>query len=107
MGVCEIELRRRIYCHRGLWATKSDRNSSDALRRASLNGFGIETDIRDSAGNLVIFHDAYQSSGQLLSMFFDLNTPLTLNLKSDGLLQGIGIQEIPRVAQITRALGIR
>jgi hypothetical protein len=98
MGFSDLELRRRIYCHRGQWETKTDQNSKDALIMAAANGFGFETDIRDSFGNLAISHDAFSVSDLVLSDLLNLNAPIALNIKSDGLLRD-GIHEISKIAQ--------
>lgn len=46
-----------ILAHRGWWTSREDQNSLDALTRALTAGFGVETDIRDCAGRLVVSHD--------------------------------------------------
>lgn len=80
-----------ILAHRGLWYAEPERNSLAALQSAFTAGFGIETDIRDYCGKLVVSHDvatkesillmevlkAYQRSGS--------NMPLGLNIKADGI----------------------
>jgi len=80
-----------ILAHRGLWKSKDKRNSITALQAAFAAGFGIETDIRDYCGALVISHDigskdspslervlvAYQAAGA--------RAPLALNVKADGI----------------------
>lgn len=83
----------RILAHRGHWKTTSEKNSSVALRRALEGGFGIETDIRDLNGDLVISHDPPTSDmyPQTFSSFLDMYRSmgatgwLALNIKSDGL----------------------
>lgn len=82
----------RLLCHRGMWADPSEKNSLVALMRAIDRGFGVETDIRDRDGRLVISHDPPQSPHVLpLERFLDAYrraaTPplLALNIKSDGL----------------------
>lgn len=77
--------------HRGLWNHKDEKNSMVALYRALDDGFGLETDIRDFEGELVISHDIptgspmhldrllhyYRSSGYV--------STIALNIKADGL----------------------
>lgn len=70
-----------------------EKNSAVALERALLSGFGIETDLRDINGKLVISHDPPKSSDDLIdaTCFFNLVRSsgaagrLALNVKSDGL----------------------
>lgn len=98
MGVETSELRQLIYCHRGQWTTRADQNSREALRDASVNGFGIETDMRDSVGKLVFSHDAFLPSALALSELTDIDTPIALNIKSDGLLRK-GLEDIVKLVR--------
>jgi hypothetical protein len=98
MSMGKRELRRHIYCHRGYWTTSAEQNSLKALSDASANGFGIETDLRDSAGKLVITHDAFSSSALDPSEINLIDTPIALNIKCDGLLRK-GLEEIIRLVQ--------
>lgn len=98
MSMGKGELRRRIYCHRGHWTTKAEQNSLKALRNAAVNGFGIETDMRDSVNKLVISHDAFSSTSLELSEIKGVETPVALNIKCDGLLQK-GHDEIIQLVQ--------
>jgi hypothetical protein len=80
-----------ILAHRGLWQSSAEKNSSAALRRALEAGFGVETDIRDLGGQLVISHDPPLPGAMPLADFLDtyvqVPTPgiLALNIKADGL----------------------
>ena len=47
----------KIIAHRGFWLEKSEQNSLKAFKKAFENGFGVETDVRDFNGELVISHD--------------------------------------------------
>ena len=84
----------KLLCHRGYWSSNADKNSLSALERAIANGFGIETDIRDCNGQLVISHDP-PGAGDVLSLedflkvyaSYGKETLLALNIKSDGLQQ--------------------
>lgn len=88
--------------HRGLWKREEEQNTLLSLFDALEKGFGIETDIRDCNGELVISHDmAIYGSSPLLSSLFEfyksngLETTLALNIKADGLqkkLKGLIIQ---------------
>ncbi len=80
-----------ILAHRGLWKSPSEKNSLTVLRRALHSGFGVETDIRDYAGDIVISHDIADASCECLETFLRSYKedgsclPLALNIKSDGL----------------------
>ena len=83
-----------ILSHRGFWITEDEKNTLVAFTRSFNNHFGVETDIRDLNGNLVISHDLpCDKYNDILSVeiFFELysqignNLPLALNIKSDGL----------------------
>lgn len=84
----------KIISHRGYWLDGSEKNTSAAFERSFGLGFGTETDIRDSLGELVISHDMPSGNEQELAEFLscagsasDVNKPLTLalNIKSDGM----------------------
>lgn len=80
-----------IISHRGYWLAADEKNTMVAFERAITNGFGIETDIRDQNGNLVIAHDLPVGKTleftEFLSLYKKLksNVTLALNIKSDGL----------------------
>ena len=95
-----LNIRRHIVCHRGLWTSREDQNSPSALIAALEEGFGLETDIRDSDGDLVIEHDPPLDSRIRFAAEVKLwqevglleNRVLALNIKSDGL--AIYLQEL-------------
>jgi len=81
-----------ILAHRGFWHHEKEKNSNAAFARAFQHGFGVETDIRDLDGELVISHDMPRREGRFtLSEFLSLytsyrnRTTLALNIKSDGI----------------------
>lgn len=80
-----------IISHRGLWKDPSEKNSKLALIRSLQLGFGVETDIRDLRGNLVIAHDPPEGGELALFEFLQIYSqlesglPLALNIKADGL----------------------
>ena len=83
-----------ILSHRGYWKIQYEKNKIIAFERSFDCGFGVETDIRDLNGILVISHDIPSlEDTQLLTVesFFKLyksfrkNLPLALNIKADGL----------------------
>lgn len=77
--------------HRGLWTEPHRRNSRSAIRDAFQHGFGVETDIRDHDGRLVISHDMATGEtmplSDLLTDYDAAGRPgqLALNIKADGL----------------------
>ena len=80
-----------ILAHRGYWKDKSEQNTAAAFKRSFSHGFGVETDVRDYKGELVISHDIADSGSMSLDEFFSTynkygaSLPLALNIKSDGL----------------------
>ena len=84
-----------ILAHRGWFLKASEKNSHLALNRALDYGFGIETDVRDLNGELVISHDPPVDSpdlprlGWLLGQIGAKESRIALNIKSDGLASAI------------------
>ena len=84
-----------VIAHRGFWEKKEDQNTLNSFRFALKKGFGIETDLRDHAGEIIISHDIPVKAHISLDIFLKdyshitdgLNTrpTLALNIKSDGL----------------------
>lgn len=80
-----------ILAHRGCWQHPDHKNTREALNTAFCRGFGIETDIRDLNGSLVISHDMPRTGALPLEVvlddYLDAGQPgtLALNIKSDGL----------------------
>lgn len=85
--------RSSILAHRGIFLSESEKNSPKALRKALDEGFGIETDLRDLDGRVVISHDPprmipYPSTFEwLLEQIVSSSSAgrIGLNIKSDGL----------------------
>jgi hypothetical protein len=81
----------KIIAHRGYWTTREERNSEAAFEKALSSGFGIETDIRDCGGKLVISHDMPSGAEPPAERLFELygarrsQAWLALNIKADGL----------------------
>jgi hypothetical protein len=77
--------------HRGFWLRREERNTETAFRRSLAEGFGIETDLRDRNGEIVIAHDIGDAGSMSLRQFFDIyadypeRPTLALNIKADGL----------------------
>jgi len=79
-----------ILAHRGWWHTVEEKNSMEAFKLALENGFGIETDLRDFGGEIVVSHDIPTSDSMTFKSFMTLvlkysPQTLALNIKSDGL----------------------
>ncbi|MBI5447662.1 MAG: hypothetical protein HY939_02910 [Gammaproteobacteria bacterium] len=81
-----------ILAHRGLWCQPDEKNTLTALFKGLDEGYGLETDIRDLNGRLIISHDVSTHGSaipleQLLHYYTDGNftSTLALNIKSDGL----------------------
>jgi hypothetical protein len=78
--------------HRGAWTDPAEQNGLDACTEAWRAGFGIETDIRDRLGEIVVSHDP-APAGDLIGLNDLLAahaqhgpaTPLALNVKACGL----------------------
>lgn len=82
----------QILAHRGLWFKPDEKNTLTALFKALDNGYGLETDVRDLNGQLVISHDMPTTNsviplGELLRYYSDggFTSTLGLNIKADGL----------------------
>lgn len=80
-----------MLAHRGLWNARQSPNSLPALVAALDAGFGVETDVRDCNGQLVISHDPPHASALKLEVFLahyahaSHRELLALNIKADGL----------------------
>lgn len=84
-----------IIAHRGFWDKADDQNTLDSFIAALSHGFGIETDLRDFNGEIVISHDVPSAASLSMEDFineyvlitekYDNSPNLALNIKSDGL----------------------
>lgn len=81
----------RILAHRGQWSDPAEQNSLAAIERAFASGYGVETDVRDHRGRLVIAHDLPDANAPEFDHLLELHwryggrLPLALNVKADGL----------------------
>ena len=81
----------RILAHRGYWNKDIEPNSPKALRTALEKGYGIESDIRDYNGRIVISHNIADASCQAAEEGFkwlhEFNDKycFAINIKADGL----------------------
>jgi hypothetical protein len=89
-----------ILSHRGYWTFPAEKNTASSFQRSFDAGFGLETDVRDALGQLVVSHDPPRRGDDVLSFsdFLDLyisaggrdrDLPLALNVKADGLSASI------------------
>lgn len=85
-------MKSRILAHRGHWTLPAQKNTLEALERAFAGGYGVETDIRDLEGTLVISHDPPRTDNiltadRLFATYARMRASgwLALNIKSDGL----------------------
>lgn len=80
-----------VLAHRGWWTRLDERNTLGAFERALAAGFGLELDVRDQDGRLVVSHDPPVGNtlelAALLAAYerFGRPGPLAVNVKSDGL----------------------
>ena len=100
-----------ILAHRGAWTAPHERNTLAALERAWRRGHGVETDLRDLDGEVVVSHDPPRSSDRhgfsfsaLLESWTALGRPgrLALNIKSDGLAPAVA-QSLESADAVERA----
>lgn len=81
----------KFLSHRGLWQTKEEQNALAAFRNSFSRGWGVELDIRDQEGQLVISHDipigACLLFEEVLQCYqeIDRDVPIAINIKADGL----------------------
>jgi glycerophosphoryl diester phosphodiesterase len=92
-----------IIAHRGFWKAAKEQNSLSAIQRAVENGFGVETDVRDVNGRLVIAHDPGAKKSVEAHKVFSWfrgngdSQMLAINVKSNG-LQGLIQKEVRRAS---------
>jgi len=87
----------KIIAHRGMWDKEIDQNTISSFKRALNYGCGIETDIRNLSGNLVISHELVSESSISFDTVLDTiapdliikKLPLCINIKEDGLIEMI------------------
>ena len=98
-----------ILAHRGWWHQPKEKNSRTALARAFAAGYGIETDLRDCAGEIVVSHDMPQPDAMTFDALLDLylsyptRPTLALNIKADGMAATIAEQLATRGIKIGTA----
>lgn len=81
----------KIVAHRGVWKKEDEKNTLESLKRALDMGWGIETDLRDYKGELVISHniadEKCEKAEELFKYYFEHGheESLALNVKADGI----------------------
>ncbi|MBN2809614.1 MAG: hypothetical protein JXR80_09010 [Deltaproteobacteria bacterium] len=81
----------KILSHRGFWLKPEEKNCEAAFIRSFQAGFGLETDLRDHNGDLVISHDPPRGVCMRFDEFAQIykehafEACLALNIKADGL----------------------
>lgn len=89
-----------ILAHRGVCNTVQEHNSLMACERAFAQGFGIEVDVRDDGGTLVVAHNPGEKTAypfaqlQALAQKYPQRT-MAINIKSSGLQSLLGAQLPP------------
>ena len=79
-----------IFAHRGQWNSEVSPNSDQSFHLAAKNGFGIETDVRDCAGHVIVSHDPCTNHEHLsLSSLLNNQAQIALNIKTDGIVEEI------------------
>jgi len=84
-----------ILSHRGYWEREEEKNTLGAFKRSFDCGFGVEIDVRDYCGGVVISHDVADADALKFEEFLDLYSgfnglTLAINIKSDGLQTLLG-----------------
>ncbi|MBB3660412.1 glycerophosphoryl diester phosphodiesterase [Rhizobium sp. BK650] len=80
-----------ILAHRGWWLAPHERNTLEAFDKAFAAGHGVELDVRDLNGELVISHDPPTTGAlpfeRVLECYAAHGAPgrLAINIKADGL----------------------
>ena len=95
----------KIVAHRGYWLDPKEKNSLEAFKRALSFGFGIETDVRDFCGDLVISHDPPKGDCILYRDFIALanqypEAEIAMNIKADGLQNYLKNSSFPSLSNI-------
>lgn len=79
----------KIICHRGLWTSKKSQNSLKACDKGMKHFAGIEIDLKNKNGEIVLSHDPLtkKQDAPLLAEVFkqNPNSFFAMNIKEDGL----------------------
>lgn len=80
-----------IIAHRGIWKSQQEQNSIAAIHAALAAGFGVELDVRDLDGELVVAHDLPRAGAPRFDALYnevsaiDVSRSWAVNVKADGL----------------------
>jgi glycerophosphoryl diester phosphodiesterase len=81
-----------MIAHRGYWKDKREQNTMESFIKCFEKKYGIETDIRDFNGKVIISHDPYVGTSPIdfedvLKNYVKNNSQVTLalNVKTDGI----------------------
>lgn len=78
-----------ILGHRGIWANRSQQNTLESFTSCVPLGFGIELDVRDRGGKLVVSHELTEDESPLLEdvlcALSGFESYIAVNIKEDGL----------------------
>ncbi|AEI37964.1 PI-PLC domain-containing protein [Zymomonas mobilis] len=93
--------------HRGLWTVAEERNTPEAFRRAFKAGYGVELDLRDQNGCIVISHDPPTGECQpfidVVKDYVAAGMPgkIAINIKADGLQNMLAdvFKDVPGLSQ--------
>ena len=81
----------RVLAHRGYWRAPSEKNTLGAFERAFARGYGVELDVRDLDGELVVSHDPPRQGALPLGAVIERLREsasadvVAVNVKADGL----------------------
>jgi hypothetical protein len=81
----------KFLAHRGFWKTPHEKNTLAAFDRAFSQGLGVELDVRDIDGLLVISHDLPRAGDLTFAAVLDryierqAKGTIAINIKADGL----------------------
>jgi glycerophosphoryl diester phosphodiesterase len=84
----------KYIAHRGLWNEKSEQNTFAAIKKSLDSGFGVELDVRDRNGELVVSHDPSEGPTvlffkEVVDLFRNYESVLAINIKTDGILANL------------------
>lgn len=79
-----------IISHRGFWRRIEEQNKLASYEHSFAQGFGVEIDVRDLCGKLIISHNVVKKNPLFFEEFADLysnyiDLPVAVNVKSSGL----------------------
>jgi hypothetical protein len=84
----------KYIAHRGLWNEKREQNTFSGIKKALDLGFGVELDVRDCNGELIVSHDPsygveFLPFEEIVELFRAYDSILAINVKSDGICENL------------------